>query len=73
MFSPQLIATLDKLPPDLQTEVLHYAEYLTTRQKPQPTTPDSQPTINYRQAGSLKGIIMSPDFDAPLEDLKDYM
>jgi hypothetical protein len=33
-----------------------------------------QPTIKYRQAGSLQGkITMAPDFDAPLEDLKDYM
>lgn len=73
MVSPQLIATLDKLPADLQNEVLHYAEYLTTRQSPEPPTPQSPPTINYRQAGSLKGIIMSPDFDEPLEDLKNYM
>lgn len=25
------------------------------------------------KAGSLKGIWMSPDFDAPLEDLREYM
>jgi Protein of unknown function (DUF2281) len=73
MISPQLIATLDQLPPDLQTEVLHYAEYLTSRQTSPPPTPD-QPATIYRQAGSLKGMItMSPDFDAPLEDLQDYM
>jgi Protein of unknown function (DUF2281) len=73
MISPQLIATLDQLPPDLQTEVLHYAEYLTTRQTALPPNPP-QPTTTYRQAGSLKGMItMSPDFDAPLEDLQDYM
>jgi Protein of unknown function (DUF2281) len=72
MISPQLIATLDKLPPNLQAEVLNYAEYLTTRQNPQ--TPTDQPPQTYRQAGSLKGMItLAPDFDAPLEDLKDYM
>jgi putative addiction module CopG family antidote len=28
----------------------------------------------YRQAGSLKGMITQPpDFEAPLEDLEDYM
>jgi Protein of unknown function (DUF2281) len=33
-----------------------------------------QPPQKYRQAGSLKGMItISPDFDEPLEDLKDYM
>ncbi len=34
---------------------------------------DKEPT-QYRQAGSLKGkITMTEDFDAPLEDFKDYM
>jgi hypothetical protein len=28
MISPKLIETLDKLPPNLQAEILHYAEYL---------------------------------------------
>ncbi len=72
MVSPQLIATLDKLPPALQAEVLNYAQYLSTRQNTLSPTVD-QPPQTYRQAGSLKGIIMSPDFDAPLEDLKNYM
>ncbi|NCR42273.1 MAG: DUF2281 domain-containing protein [Microcystis aeruginosa W13-11] len=31
MISPQLIATLDKLPPPLQAEILHYAEYLAAK------------------------------------------
>lgn len=26
-----------------------------------------------RKAGSLKGFWMSPDFDAPLEDFREYM
>jgi Protein of unknown function (DUF2281) len=72
MVSPQLIATLEKLPPDLQTEILHYAEYLATKYTPsgQPETPPQK----YRQAGSLQGkITLAADFDAPLEDLKDYM
>lgn len=72
MISPQLIATLDRLSPALQAEVLNYAEYLASRQNPQ--TPTDQPPKKYRQAGSLAGkIIMSPDFDAPLDDLQDYM
>jgi hypothetical protein len=34
---------------------------------------DEEPT-QYRQAGSLQGkITMTDDFDAPLEDFKDYM
>jgi Protein of unknown function (DUF2281) len=72
MLSPQLIATLDKLPPDLQAEVLNYAEYLATKSA-QPQSSDTAPK-KYRQAGTMKGMFtMADDFDAPLEDLKDYM
>jgi len=72
MVSAQLIATLDKLPPNLQAEILHYAEYLVTKYTP-PQSSETPPQ-KYRQAGSLKGMItMAEDFDAPLEDLKDYM
>jgi hypothetical protein len=72
MLSPQLIATLDKLPPDLQAEVLNYAEYLAIKSA-LPQTSDIAPP-KYRQAGTMKGMFaMADDFDAPLEDLKDYM
>jgi secreted trypsin-like serine protease len=72
MISPQLIDTLDRLPSALQTEVLHYAQYLAT-QHLQSSAPEQQPT-KYRQAGTLQGMFtMADDFDAPLEDLKDYM
>ena len=72
MISPQLIATLDKLSPDLQAEILHYAEYLAAKYTQ--TLPSENQPKKYRQAGTMKGMfIMSEDFDAPLEDLKDYM
>jgi hypothetical protein len=71
MISPQLMATLDKLPPDLQTEILHYAEYLAAKYAAL-QEPDS--SIPYRRAGTMKGMFaMADDFDAPLEDLKEYM
>jgi hypothetical protein len=72
MISPKLIETLDKLPPNLQTEILHYAEYLAAKHS-EPPPVDALPR-KYRQAGTMKGLFtMSEDFDAPLEDLKDYM
>jgi Protein of unknown function (DUF2281) len=72
MISPQLIATLNQLSPSLQMEVLHYAQYLAVQQL-QPEIPEKTPT-QYRQAGTLKGMfIMAEDFDAPLEDLREYM
>ena len=68
MISPQLLATLDKLPPNLQTEILHYAEYLADKYIPSPDA-GTAPKI-YRQAGTMKGMFtMADDFDAPLEDL----
>jgi hypothetical protein len=72
MISPQLIATLDKLSPNLQTEILHYTEYLAAKHTPTLSS-ETQPHP-YRQAGIMKGMFtMSDDFDAPLDDLKDYM
>jgi secreted trypsin-like serine protease len=65
MIPHQLIDILDRLPPALQTEVLHYAQYLTAQQS-QSSTPEQTP-IKYRQAGILKGMFtMADDFDAPL-------
>lgn len=60
------------LPESLKTELLHYAEYL--REK----YPNDQQNQNKRETaygyGSWAGqIIMSDDFDEPLEDLAEYM
>jgi secreted trypsin-like serine protease len=72
MIPHQLIDILDRLPSALQTEVLHYAQYLAAQQS-KSSIPEQTPT-KYRQAGILKGMFtMADDFDAPLEDLKDYM
>ena len=72
MISPQLIATLDKLPSPLQAEILNYAEYLAAKYAALPQ-PEAPPKI-YRQGGTMKGMFkMAEDFDAPLEDFKDYM
>jgi hypothetical protein len=36
---------------------------------------ESTPSVRHRRLGTLKGsaVYMAPDFDAPLEDFKDYM
>ena len=70
MVLPQLITTLDQLSPDLQAEILHYAEYLASQQfdKQAPATPPKK----YRQAGAMKGMFtMAEDFDEPEEDFDD--
>ncbi|MEM9947657.1 MAG: DUF2281 domain-containing protein [Cyanobacteria bacterium P01_D01_bin.36] len=71
MVSSKLIFTLDKLPSELQEEILHYAEYLATKY----TSTQSKDTPQiYRKAGSMKGTFsMTEDFDEPLDDLKAYM
>lgn len=108
MIQPTIIEKLEKLPESLQTEVLHYIEFLLekhTTQAAQEETPKKR-----RLPGSMKGTFMLPlpdnldesldltnaaarteyekkygygslagkmvisdDFDEPLEDLKDYM
>jgi hypothetical protein len=67
MVSPELIETLDKLPPSLQSEILNYAKYLATQYAP-PLISDQTPT-KYRQVGTMKGMFhMADDFDESLED-----
>ena len=59
---------LKALPPFQQQELLDFAEYLV--RKYGNTAPEKK-----RTAGSLKGflIYMAEDFNAPLDDFKDYM
>lgn len=69
MLSPSLIASLEKLPEQLQQEVLHYAEFLATKY-----VQNNSQTPKRRQAGTMQGMFeMSEDFDAPLEDFQEYM
>jgi hypothetical protein len=66
MMSPELLSTLEKLPEPLQKEVLHYAEFLADKYSQDPVK-NIVPT-KQRQAGTMKGmIVMSDDFDAPLD------
>ncbi|MEG4080123.1 MULTISPECIES: type II toxin-antitoxin system VapB family antitoxin, partial [unclassified Microcoleus] len=58
----------------LQTEVLHYIEFLIEKQAKNST--QEKPTKKRRVAGTMKGMFVLPlpdDFDEPLEDMKEYM
>ncbi|MBF2085224.1 DUF2281 domain-containing protein [Thermoleptolyngbya sp. C42_A2020_037] len=71
MLQSVIVEKLEKLPEPLQTEVLHYIEFLLDKYVPDMSV---QVEPKKRKAGLLKGKIwMADDFDAPLEDLKDYM
>ena len=66
-----LLKKFEQLPESLQTEVLHYIEFLLEKYAKQTATPAP---AKKRKAGLLKGKIwMADDFDAPLEDLRNYM
>lgn len=68
MSSADLFVKLNSLPEDLRKQVLDYIEFLLTRrQRPEPPK-------KKRVAGLMKGQIhMADDFDAPLDDFKEYM
>ena len=72
MIQPAILEKLETLPEALQTEVLHYIEFLSERYAVTHDQMETRP--KKRQAGLLQGKIwMADDFDEPLEDFKDYM
>lgn len=78
MIEPTFLEKLEALPDSLQTEVMHYIEFLF--EKYVKNSPPSQPeaveelTEKRHGYGSMAGqIIMSDDFDEPLEELEEYM
>jgi hypothetical protein len=63
----QLYSQITSLPADLKKEVSDFVEFLKQKTK-------AKTILKKRQLGAAKGLIkMSPDFDEPLEDFKDYM
>ena len=63
----QLYTQISSLPADLKKEVSDFVEFLKQKAKP-------KSRLKKRQLGAAKGlIVMSPDFDAPLDDFKEYM
>ncbi len=63
-----ILSQIQQLPEQLKQEVLHYIEFLQSKYNAQNRKPKN------RKAGSAKGKYnLAPDFDAPLEDFKEYM
>jgi hypothetical protein len=66
MKSISLYTKISALPESLKSQVLGFVEFLLTRKK-------KVRKASNRKAGFLKGKIqLSPDFEKPLEDFKDY-
>ena len=62
-----LYAHIGALPDNLKAEVADFVAFLEQKHK-------SGKKIKERKLGCGKGFFkMAPDFDAPLEDFKDYM
>ena len=71
MIQPVILEKLAELPESLQTEVLHYIEFLIEKQAKNST--QEKPTQKGRVAGTMKGMFVVPrshDFDEPLKDMK---
>jgi hypothetical protein len=68
----EILQTLAKMPKPLKTELLHYANYLIANYSEAKFEEDR--SSKRHGLGSWAGqIVMSDDFDEPLEDMKDYM
>jgi hypothetical protein len=66
-----LLSKFSILSAELQAELLDFLDYLNQKQqKIQQTTATQSPLVFGELAGNF---IMTDDFDAPLDDFKDYM
>ncbi len=79
MSTAEIVSQLEELPEEKKQEASDFIAFLLAKtkaekqkeDKPSFTKVDGNPDRGF---GSLKGKIwMSPDFDEPLEDFKDYM
>jgi len=74
MASLSLYTKLETLPSALKEEAKNFIEYLVEKTKKNKTESQPNQKINKRVFGCLKGKIqLSDDFDAPIDDFKDYM
>ena len=79
-----LYSKIELLPEHLKKQVLDYIEFLLSREgngqllQQQPEVPKAktkhEAAKKLLKAGFLKGsFVMTPEFDEPLEDFKEYM
>ncbi len=69
MSDADLFLKISSIPEDVRKQVLELIDRLMKDRSPKP-----KPPLPKRKLGLLKGKIkISDDFDAPLDDMKDYM
>lgn len=74
MIPSTILEKLETLPESLQTEVLHFIEFLSERYGENVEPDDPQP--QKRRSGILQGMFSLPlpdDFNEPLDDFSEYM
>jgi hypothetical protein len=72
MENVSLLTQINSLPANLRQEVQDFVEFLKT--KVERNSEKIEESKAPRKPGALKGKIkMSPDFDEPLDDFKEYM
>ena len=65
---------LDSLPEEVRKKVLAFIEDLMKQWELHQANPDGRPRKKRRTAGLMRGQIhIAKDFDAPLDDFKEYM
>jgi hypothetical protein len=68
MTTTGLLKKIDQIPPAYLAEVEDFVDFILQKKNDVPVKPGA------RKLGLLKGKLhMSPDFDEPLEEFKDYM
>lgn len=74
MISTTLIKKLEQLTPDMQKEIEQSIDSLLLKQTTIEQSASSNNT-SHLKFGDMKGTVVyiADDFDAPLEDFKDYM
>ena len=67
MTATMLYTKINALPPSMIKEVDDFVEFLKTKQK-------EKEKVKERKFGCAKGLmVMHDNFDAPLDDFKEYM
>lgn len=65
---------LESLPEEVRKKVLAFIEDLMRQWEQRKPNPDGKPRKKRRTAGLMNGQIhIAEDFDAPLDDFKEYM
>ena len=79
MSTVALYSKIEALPESLKSQVLDYIEFLLSREVKKSGRAEVKPAEEQKPQfkagfGGAKGMfVMSPDFDEPLEDFKEYM